>query len=216
MKRTLAYSTSSFDTSYDESIAGEELDEYYNVGSLGEKKLKCKRLNMEQVRALEKSFELGKRVEPEKKMRLARALGLHPRQVSIWFQNRRARWKTKQLENDFGILKQEYDAFKALYLSLKEENNKLQVEIQRLNNMLKNDNQEMTGMDEQNFKENNEGICCSIELGLCPQHEGPVSSLEANPVQNVSTKLEENTVEEEEPCYYNLDEKSRFLWDYWL
>ncbi|CAL0324746.1 unnamed protein product [Lupinus luteus] len=35
-----------------------------------------RRLNMEQVKTLEKSFELGNKLEPERKMQLARALGL--------------------------------------------------------------------------------------------------------------------------------------------
>nr|QCO76345.1 hypothetical protein [Tamarix hispida] len=68
----------------------------------GEKK---RRLNMEQVRTLEKNFELGNKLEPERKMQLAKALGLQPRQIAIWFQNRRARWKTKQLEKDYDILR---------------------------------------------------------------------------------------------------------------
>ncbi|KHF98954.1 Homeobox-leucine zipper ATHB-13 -like protein [Gossypium arboreum] len=47
----------------------------------GEKK---RRLNMEQVKTLEKNFELGNKLEPERKMQLARALGLQPRQIAIW------------------------------------------------------------------------------------------------------------------------------------
>jgi hypothetical protein len=46
---------------------------------------KCRRLPMEQARALEKSFELGKVLEAEKKEKLAGALGLHPRKITIWF-----------------------------------------------------------------------------------------------------------------------------------
>ncbi|KAL0381065.1 UNVERIFIED_CONTAM: Homeobox-leucine zipper protein HAT7 [Sesamum angustifolium] len=44
---------------------------------LGEKK---RRLNLEQVKALERSFESGNKLEADRKMQLARALGLKPRQ----------------------------------------------------------------------------------------------------------------------------------------
>jgi regulator of replication initiation timing len=96
---------------------------------LGEKK---RRLTLEQVRALEKNFEMANKLEPEKKMQLAKALGLQPRQIAVWFQNRRARWKTKQLEKDFNVLKQDYDALKQDYDNLMEENNSLQAMIERM------------------------------------------------------------------------------------
>ncbi|CAI8606782.1 unnamed protein product [Vicia faba] len=121
------------------SFSGIELGEEPNVeeelsddgSQLGEKK---RRLNMEQVKTLEKSFELGNKLEPERKMQLARALGLQPRQIAIWFQNRRARWKTKQLEKDFDVLKRQYDSVKADNDALQAQNQKLQTEILALKN----------------------------------------------------------------------------------
>ncbi|XP_078444396.1 homeobox-leucine zipper protein ATHB-13-like isoform X2 [Wolffia australiana] len=91
-----------------------------------------RRLNVEQVRALERSFETGNKLEPERKMQLARALGLQPRQIAIWFQNRRARWKTKQLEKDFDLLKRQFDALKADNDALRALNKKLHAEIMEL------------------------------------------------------------------------------------
>ncbi|CAI0627781.1 unnamed protein product [Linum tenue] len=106
---------------------GDQLDELSDDGSqAGEKK---RRLNMEQVKTLEKNFELGNKLEPERKMQLARALGLQPRQVAIWFQNRRARWKTKQLEKDYDVLKRQYEAVKADNEALQAHNQKLHAEI---------------------------------------------------------------------------------------
>lgn len=72
-----------------------------------------KRLNLEQVRALEKIFELGNKLEPERKMQLGKALGLQPRQIANWFQNRKARLKTKQLERDYDTLKKQFDVLKS-------------------------------------------------------------------------------------------------------
>lgn len=102
-------------------------DDLSDDGSqMGEKK---RRLNMEQVKTLEKNFELGNKLEPERKMQLARALGLQPRQIAIWFQNRRARWKTKQLEKDYEVLKRQFDAVKAENDALKAQNQKLHSEV---------------------------------------------------------------------------------------
>ncbi|OMO74913.1 hypothetical protein CCACVL1_16395 [Corchorus capsularis] len=63
-----------------------------------------KRLNQEQVRLLEKSFDANKKLEPELKQYLANQLGVPARQVAIWYQNKRARWKTQSLELDYNTL----------------------------------------------------------------------------------------------------------------
>jgi len=88
---------------------GDAEEEMVACGGGGEKK---RRLSAEQVRALERSFEVENKLEPERKARLARDLGLQPRQVAVWFQNRRARWKTKQLERDYAALRRSYDALR--------------------------------------------------------------------------------------------------------
>ncbi|EPS57454.1 hypothetical protein M569_17363, partial [Genlisea aurea] len=108
-------------------------DELSDDGSQGGEKKR--RLNMEQVRTLEKNFELGNKLEAERKMQLARDLGLQPRQVAIWFQNRRARWKTKQLEKDYDLLKRQFEEAKAENDALLAQNQKLHAEILALKNM---------------------------------------------------------------------------------
>ncbi|PPD68327.1 hypothetical protein GOBAR_DD34792 [Gossypium barbadense] len=51
-----------------------------------------------------------------------RRLSMHqPRQVAIWFQNRRAHWKTKVLEKDYAMLKANYDALKLDHDNLEKE-----------------------------------------------------------------------------------------------
>ncbi|KAJ3673785.1 hypothetical protein LUZ60_005777 [Juncus effusus] len=114
---------------YEETTNEGEEDLSDDCSHVGEKK---RRLNIEQVRTLEKNFELGNKLEPERKMQLARALGLQPRQIAIWFQNRRARWKTKQLEKDYDVLKRQFDSVKSENESLQAQNKKLQAEIMAL------------------------------------------------------------------------------------
>lgn len=115
----------SFSGAAAEEVNGED-DLSDEFSPAGEKK---RRLNVEQVRTLERNFEMGNRLEPERKVQLARALGLQPRQVAIWFQNRRARWKTKQLEKDYDALKRQVDAIREENRSLQSQNQKLEAEV---------------------------------------------------------------------------------------
>lgn len=101
----------------------EDFDEYFHQPE------KKRRLTVDQVQFLEKSFEVENKLEPERKIQLAKDLGLQPRQVAIWFQNRRARWKTKQLEKDYGVLQNSYNSLKADYDNLFKEKEKLKAEV---------------------------------------------------------------------------------------
>ncbi|KAL2559284.1 Homeobox-leucine zipper protein HAT5 [Forsythia ovata] len=97
---------------------------------------KKRRLLPDQVRFLEKSFEVENKLEPERKIQLAKEIGLQPRQVAIWYQNRRARYKTKQLEKDYNSLKATYDKLKADHDCLFKENEKLKNEVHLLKEKL--------------------------------------------------------------------------------
>lgn len=116
--------TRSFFRSFDhEENADDELDDYFHQPE------KKRRLTADQVQFLEKSFEVENKLEPERKIQLAKDLGLQPRQVAIWFQNRRARWKTKQLEKDYEALQSSYNNLKADYDSLLKEQETLKAEV---------------------------------------------------------------------------------------
>ncbi|KAL0642874.1 hypothetical protein Bca4012_041164 [Brassica carinata] len=58
-------------------------------------------------------------------MQLGKALGLQPRQIANWFQNRKSRLKTKQLERDYDTLKKQFDVLKSDNDSLLAHNKKL-------------------------------------------------------------------------------------------
>ncbi|XP_065874259.1 homeobox-leucine zipper protein ATHB-6-like [Euphorbia lathyris] len=115
------------------------LDEDADVCTVEESGHKKRRLSVDQVKALEKNFEVENKLEPERKVKLAQELGLQPRQVAVWFQNRRARWKTKQLERDYGVLKANYDSLKGNYDSLRQDNEALLKEIRELKGKLNED-----------------------------------------------------------------------------
>ncbi|KAF3785652.1 Homeobox-leucine zipper protein [Nymphaea thermarum] len=113
-------------------------DESDSMGSINlSQKSKKRRFSDEQIRSLERIFETETtRLEPRKKAQLARELGLHPRQIAIWFQNRRARWKAKQIERDYGVLKADYDALLSSCESLKQEKQALLKQLQKLSDLV--------------------------------------------------------------------------------
>ncbi|XP_015898574.3 putative homeobox-leucine zipper protein ATHB-51 isoform X1 [Ziziphus jujuba] len=91
---------------------------------------KKKRLTSDQLESLERSFQEEIKLDPDRKMKLSRDLGLQPRQIAVWFQNRRARWKAKQLERLYDSLKQELDV-------MSKEKQKLQEEVMKLKALLR-------------------------------------------------------------------------------
>ncbi|XP_027352229.1 homeobox-leucine zipper protein HAT3-like [Abrus precatorius] len=97
-------------------------DEDGGGGDAGRKKL---RLTKEQSMVLEETFKEHNTLNPKRKQALAEELNLKPRQVEVWFQNRRARTKLKQTEVDCEYLKRCCE-------NLTEENRRLQKEVQEL------------------------------------------------------------------------------------
>ncbi|KAF8403922.1 hypothetical protein HHK36_012028 [Tetracentron sinense] len=83
------------------------------------------RLSKDQSAFLEESFKENNTLNPKQKLALAKQLNLRPRQVEVWFQNRRARTKLKQTEVDCEYLKRCCE-------TLTEENRRLQKELQEL------------------------------------------------------------------------------------
>ncbi|GJP69335.1 hypothetical protein CLOP_g273 [Closterium sp. NIES-67] len=74
-----------------------------------ERELKRPRFQAWQIEFLEESFLADYTLEPDRKRALAAELGVQPRQVAVWFQNRRVRWKSRQKEADLDSLKGAYD-----------------------------------------------------------------------------------------------------------
>ncbi|KAM3368976.1 hypothetical protein ACQJBY_017093 [Aegilops geniculata] len=97
-----------------------------------------RRFTEEQIRSLESMFHAHHaKLEPREKAELARELGLQPRQVAIWFQNKRARWRSKQLEHDFAALRADYEALHSRVESLKQEKLALAAQLHELSERLR-------------------------------------------------------------------------------
>lgn len=90
---------------------------------------KKRRLSLDQVRSLERNFSAENKLEHERKVQIAEEIGLMPRQVAVWFQNRRARSKTKKVENDYDSLNAEYDNLKNEYDFVLKINQQLKAEV---------------------------------------------------------------------------------------
>ncbi|XP_010465037.1 PREDICTED: homeobox-leucine zipper protein ATHB-53 [Camelina sativa] len=105
--------------------------------------LRKRKLTDEQVNMLEYSFGNEHKLESGRKEKIAGELGLDPRQVAVWFQNRRARWKNKKLEEEYAKLKNHHDAvvlsqcqLESQVLKLTEQLSEAQNEIRKLSERL--------------------------------------------------------------------------------
>ncbi|KAG0468884.1 hypothetical protein HPP92_018212 [Vanilla planifolia] len=111
-----------------EGTFSEELERFSPRGSDGEEEREARkklRLTKEQSALLEDRFKEQSTLNPKQKLTLAEQLNLRPRQVEVWFQNRRARTKLKQTEVDCEFLRRCCE-------TLADENRRLQRELQEL------------------------------------------------------------------------------------
>ncbi|XP_057948987.1 homeobox-leucine zipper protein HAT5 [Malania oleifera] len=160
-----------------EENGDEDCDECYH------QREKKRRLTTEQVQHLEKNFEVENKLEPERKIQIAKELGLQPRQVAIWFQNRRARFKTKQLEKDFDSLKSSYEKLRTDHDNLVKEKERLRDEVVLLRDKLQHREKGLTDSEphspitsshaeHQKFPIPNKGCCENLRdvpVAVCKQ-----------------------------------------------
>jgi homeobox-leucine zipper protein len=84
------------------SVQGCQLVDFFSLPGSSQKL----RFTKAQLRVLEETFERLQRPNAHQKSTLATELGVQPRQVEVWFQNRRARGKAKRNESDCEVLRQ--------------------------------------------------------------------------------------------------------------
>ncbi|XP_022896528.1 homeobox-leucine zipper protein HOX11-like [Olea europaea var. sylvestris] len=130
------------------------------------------RLSKEQAASLEESFKEHSTLNPKQKLALAKQLNLRPRQVEVWFQNRRARTKLKQTEVDCEYLKRCCE-------TLTEENRKLHKELQELR-VLKTSNPFYTQLP-------------ATTLTMCPSCERVASTSTAAPATTTTASIDSTT-----------------------
>ncbi|KAL6555251.1 hypothetical protein OROGR_006509 [Orobanche gracilis] len=115
------------------SINGSKEDDDDDEESKFSMDFRCRkklRLTRDQTTLLEDSFKQQTTLNTAQKHALAEKLNLKPRQVEVWFQNRRARTKLKQTEVDCEFLKRNCER-------LSEENWRMKKELLELRSLLK-------------------------------------------------------------------------------
>ncbi|KAE8056738.1 hypothetical protein FH972_013483 [Carpinus fangiana] len=118
----------------DRSLKFDGDDEYPNMenDSDNHRNKDCRRkklrLSKDQSFFLEDCFKLHSTLSPAQKQAIAGQLNLKPRQVEVWFQNKRARTKLKQTEVDCEFLKKCCER-------LRDENRRLKRELVELRSL---------------------------------------------------------------------------------
>ncbi|PSS26255.1 Homeobox-leucine zipper protein like [Actinidia chinensis var. chinensis] len=180
----------------------------YNSISKKRKSKNERRFSDEQIRSLETMFKSETKLEPRKKLQVARELGLQPRQVAIWFQNKRARWKSKQLERDYSILRANYNTLASQFDTLKREKQALVTQLQKLNDLIQKSGEADRGSGQSveekivgDQLESGDGFKSEFTVKPCMSLEGSEHGIGVLSDDDSSIKAE----------YFGLDEEPELL-----
>ncbi|KAL9669200.1 hypothetical protein QQ045_006743 [Rhodiola kirilowii] len=95
-----------------------------------------KRLTEDQTRILEANFAFNRKLDQDLKYHLSQQLNLPPRQITIWYQNKRARWKNQTMESDHKAIQLKLDNALSQTRKLEKEVQKLQKELDQARALL--------------------------------------------------------------------------------
>ena len=90
------------------------------------------RFEESQISALEAEFEIEQELTPARKKEIADELGVRPRQVAVWFQNRKVRYRTRQRECELESVRGEFAAVQAQCQELAGDYESLRSDYQQL------------------------------------------------------------------------------------
>eukprot|EP00741_Cyanophora_paradoxa_P004218 tig00000789_g4096.t1 len=100
------------------------------------KKRKLNRLSPDQVSYLKQQFDECSKLNQARRNQLASVLGLQPRQVEVWFQNKRAKIRVKDTEKDLQEAKQTLAENEKQLQELRKANKELQSQVKSLQSQL--------------------------------------------------------------------------------
>ncbi|CAM8918549.1 unnamed protein product [Rhodiola kirilowii] len=95
-----------------------------------------KRLTDDQIRLLEINFSFNKKLDQDLKYHLSQQLNLPPRQIAIWYQNKRVRWKNQTMESDYKAMQLKLDTVLSHNRELEKKVQKLEKELEEARAML--------------------------------------------------------------------------------
>lgn len=147
-------------------------------GSKKKKRKKYHRHTPEQIREMESLFKESPHPDEKQRLQLSKQLGLHPRQVKFWFQNRRTQIKAIHERHENSLLKSEID-------KLRDENKALRESIKKQScpscGLASSNKDVVTGTDDQKLRIENARLKAEVEklksvIGKHPHGASPRSS----------------------------------------
>ncbi|KAI3759684.1 hypothetical protein L6452_07680 [Arctium lappa] len=163
-----------------------------NNKNKSKKRKKYHRHTAEQIREMEALFKESPHPDEKQRQQLSKRLGLHPRQVKFWFQNRRTQIKAIQERHENSLLKSEMD-------KLRDENKMLRETIKKGScpncGFGSSSKDATTYTDEQQLRIENAKLKAEIEklrtsIGKYPQGTSPTNSCSAGNEQENRSSLD--------------------------